>query len=114
MYKQAIVMLIIANATALAIHFSGYDIVETLISVIIADLAAAWIFVEDRRRTGYCSLERLRSVESACSRISERVQREDITSMLRTVSEKNLALERKLSGFSQSLMRSCDDGILEN
>ncbi len=114
MYKQALVMLAIANATALAIQFSGYDIVETIVSVLLADMIAAWIFVEDRKRTGYSNIDSIRSVESACSRISERVQREDIMSMLRSVSEKNLALERKLHGFSQSMMSSCDEGILEN
>jgi len=114
MYKQAIAMLAIANAAALAIQFSGYDIIESIISVLMADMVAAWIFIEDRKRSGYSSLENLKSVESACARISERVQREDRMSMLRSVSEKNLALERKLSGFSQSLMSSCDDSILEN
>jgi predicted transcriptional regulator len=64
-------------------------------------------------------IKKIENLENACSKISENIgavssvlnleerfnrQREDITSMLEKINEKNLVLEEKLNSFGQFLL----------
>jgi hypothetical protein len=121
MYKTAFWVLIIATIISLYLQISGYQILETVIFLIVMDFIALWLYLEKRKSlAGIDSsvIIKIENLETACSRILEGIgsvssvltleekinkHREDINSMIEKINEKTLSLEEKLSSFGQNL-----------
>jgi hypothetical protein len=124
MYKAAFWLLILITAVSLILQFSGYDILDSLIFLVVMDLTALWIYMEKRKSlSGFddAITKRIDNIEIACLKISSGInsvssvlnleekvgkQKEDINSMLEKVNEKTFNLEEKLNNFVKSLTSS--------
>lgn len=125
MHKQAILALAAVTAVSLALQLSGYNILEALIFTFAMDMVAVWMFAEKRKKSNYSSLEQVSSLEELCESMSRNIRNidaskgvrsNDIISTLKSINEKNVALERKIGSFGQHLINTIekDDSILEN
>lgn len=121
MYKIAFWILIIVTIISMYLQISGYQILETVIFLIVMDFIALWLYLEKRKSlAGVDSnvIRKIENLETACSSILEGInsvssvltleekinkQREDINSMLEKINEKTLSLEERLSSFGQNL-----------
>jgi ABC-type protease/lipase transport system fused ATPase/permease subunit len=122
MYKEAFWTLFFITVITLILQMRGYALLETVIFLIVMDFIALWIYLENRKSSSSLDdtfIKKIENLENACSKISENIgavssvlnleerfnrQREDITSMLEKINEKNLVLEEKLNSFGQFLL----------
>ena len=127
MYKEAFWTLFFITVITLILQMRGYALLETVIFLIVMDFIALWIYLENRKSSSSLDdtfIKKIENLENACSKISENIgavssvlnleerfnrQREDITSMLEKINEKNLVLEEKLNSFGQFLLNSVRD-----
>jgi len=127
MYKEAFWTLFFITVITLILQMRGYALLETVIFLIVMDFIALWIYLEGRKSSSSLDdtfIKKIENLENACSKISESIgavssvlnleerfnrQREDITSMLEKINEKNLVLEEKLNSFGQFLLNSVRD-----
>jgi len=127
MYKEAFWTLFFITVITLILQMRGYALLETVIFLIVMDFIALWIYLESRKSSSSLDdtfIKKIENLENACSKISENIgavssvlnleetfnrQREDITSMLEKINEKNLVLEEKLNSFGQFLLNSVRD-----
>ena len=127
MYKEAFWTLFFITVITLILQMRGYALLETVIFLIIMDFIALWIYLESRKSSNKFDdtfIKKIENLENACSKISENIgavssvlnleesfnrQKEDITSMLEKINEKNLILEEKLNSFGQFLLNSVED-----
>ena len=127
MYKEAFWTLFFITVITLILQMRGYALLETVIFLIVMDFIALWIYLESRKSSSSLDdtfIKKIENLENACSKISENIgavssvlnleerfnrQREDITSMLENINEKNLVLEEKLNSFGQFLLNSVRD-----
>ena len=121
MYKTAFWILIIVTVVSMFLQISGYQILETVIFLIVMDFIALWLYLEKKKSlAGIDSnvIRKIENLETACSSILEGIssvssvltleekinkQREDINSMIEKINEKTLSLEERLSSFGQNL-----------
>jgi hypothetical protein len=103
------------------LQISGYQILETVIFLIVMDFIALWLYLEKRKTLTEIDnvvVRKIENLETACSSILEGISsvssvltleekinkhREDINSMIEKINEKTLSLEEKLSSFGQNL-----------
>jgi hypothetical protein len=122
MYKEAFWTLFFITVITLILQMRGYALLETVIFLIVMDFIALWIYLDNRKSSSSLDdtfIKKIENLENACSKISENIgavssvlnleerfnrQREDITSMLEKINEKNLVLEEKLNSFGQFLL----------
>ncbi|MFH1228931.1 MAG: hypothetical protein V1678_00715 [Candidatus Aenigmatarchaeota archaeon] len=127
MYKEAFWTLIFITVMTLALQMSGYAMMETVLFLVVMDFIALWIYLESRKYPNALNehfIRKLEGLEKSCSSISESIgavtsvlnleervdrQREDVSSMLESINQKNLALEDKLNGFGRFLERSLNE-----
>jgi peptidoglycan hydrolase CwlO-like protein len=127
MYKEAFWTLFFITVITLILQMRGYALLETVIFLIVMDFIALWIYLESRKSSSKFDdtiIKKIENLENACSKISENIgavssvlnleekfnkQKEDITSMLERINEKNLILEEKLNSFGQFLLDSVRD-----
>lgn len=113
-------VLIIVTIISMFLQISGYQILETVIFLIIMDFIALWLYLEKKKsltEIDNAMIKKIENLETACSSILEGIssvssvlnleekvnkQKEDINSMLEKINEKTLALEEKISSFGQS------------
>jgi len=121
MYKKAFWVLIIVTMVIMFLQISGYQVLETVIFLIVMDFIALWLYLEKRKTLTEIDnfvIRKIENLETACSSILEGIssvssvlnleekinkQREDISSMIEKINEKTLSLEEKLSSFGQNL-----------
>ena len=122
MYKIAFWVLIFITTITLVLQISGYNILETLIFLIIADFLALWLYLEKRKSLAEINndfVKKVENLENSCLNILENInavssvlnleekvnkQKEDIAIELEKISKKTLELEEKISKFSHSLI----------
>jgi len=122
MYKIAFWVLIFITTITLVLQISGYNILETLIFLIIADFLALWLYLEKRKSLVEINndfVKKVENLENSCLNILENInavssvlnleekvnkQKEDIAIELEKISKKTLELEEKISKFSHSLI----------
>jgi len=121
MYKEAFWVLIFITIISMTLQIGGYQILETVIFLIVMDFIALWLYLERRNdltEKDNVIIKKIENLETACSSIMEGIgsvslslnleekinrQREDINSMLEKINEKTSYLEERLNRFSQSL-----------
>jgi hypothetical protein len=124
MYKEAFWALIFITVMTLAMQMSGYAMLETVLFLVVMDFIALWIYLESRKYPNALNdhfIKKLEGLEKSCLSISESIgavssvlnleervdrQREDISSMLESINQKNMALEEKLNGYGLFLSGS--------
>jgi hypothetical protein len=122
MYKKAFWVLIIVTVISMIFQIVGYEILETVIFLIIMDFIALWLYLEKKKDLIEIDnnnvIKKIENLEKSCSSILEGIgsvssvisleekinkQKEDVNSMLEKINEKTLVLEEKLNNFGQSL-----------
>lgn len=122
MYKKAFWILIIITVVSMIFQVTGYEILETVIFLVIMDFIALWLYLENKKSSlmeiDNAVIRKIENLETACSSILEGIgsvstvinleekinkQREDINSMLEKINEKTLSLEERINRFGQSL-----------
>jgi len=124
MYKEAFWTLFFITIITLILQIRGYALLETVIFLIVIDFIALWIYLENRKSSINLDdtiIKKIENLENSCSKISENIgavssvlnleerfnkQKEDITSMLERINEKNLILEEKLNSFGNFLLKN--------
>lgn len=132
MYKKAFWVLIIITIISMVLQIGGYEILETVIFLIVMDFIALWLYLEKKRSLTEIDnvvIKKIENLETACSTILENIgsvssvlnleekinkQREDVNSMLEKINEKTLALEEKINRFGYSLTNPTNLKISEN
>jgi hypothetical protein len=106
MYKEAFWTLFFITVITLILQMRGYALLETVIFLIVMDFIALWIYLENRKSSSSSKISENIGAVSSVLNLEERFnrQREDITSMLEKINEKNLVLEEKLNSFGQFLL----------
>lgn len=124
-YKTAFWILIFLTVISAALQLFGYDFLQVLIVLLIADSIGFGAIVElEKKRSlkeeevGKAIKQKIESLEEVCKDVVKRVnvsfvmeeietrlnkQKEDHNSALDRIAEKTLSLERKLNRFGVSL-----------
>jgi len=121
MYKKAFWILIFITIITMTFQIAGYDILGTVIFLIVMDFIALWLYLEKRSsltKVDDVVIKRIENIEMACSSILEGIgsvssslnleekiikQKEDVNSMLEKINEKTLYLEDRLNNFGHNL-----------
>lgn len=124
MYKKAFWALIIITIISMILQIGGYEILETVMFLIIMDFTALWLYLEKRKSLTEIDnsiIKKIENLETACSSISESInavssvlkleekidkQKEDINYIIEKLNKKTLDLEEKINKFGQSLTNS--------
>ena len=127
MYKAAFWVLIFITVISMVLQVSGYNILETVLFLMIMDFIALWLYLEKKNSLAEIDstvIRKIENLETACSSILESVssvpsvlnledkinkERADINLMLEKINEKTLNLEDKLNKFGQNLLTSPDN-----
>ncbi|MEM5778339.1 MAG: hypothetical protein QXK49_01790 [Candidatus Aenigmatarchaeota archaeon] len=131
MYKAAFWVLIFITFITLVFQISGYNILETLVFLIIVDFLALWLYLEKRKSLAEVNNEfvkKVENLENSCLSILENInavssvlnleekvnkQREDLSMELEKINKKTLELEEKINKFSYSLVSSLEKKDIE-
>jgi c-di-AMP phosphodiesterase-like protein len=124
MYKAAFWILIFVTVITMILQISGYNILESVLFLIIMDFIALWLYLEKKNSLSQIDsnvVRKIENLETACSSILEGIgsvssvlnledkvnkEREDVNLMMAKINEKTLNLEEKLNSFGQSLLKN--------
>jgi len=129
MYKTVFWFLLIWTVFSLVLQLFGYEILDSIVIVLVIDLIALGIIVEIGRKKPIKEISekittKIENIERVCQsivnsfnenpiieRIEERInkQKEDVNYLLDKMSRKTLELEEKINKFGLSLAEHVED-----